>query len=299
MKNIGIVPVSRNDAAVVRAIFKMIKAERKITIYPEGGRRWDGRPIPWIPSTMKLYRRTGLPVYPVVVHGSYVAWPRWAKYPRPARIKLDFRPPMTVGKDEPLDAATRRLQEPVNFDDAIVDDDVKPRWAYRPAVGIHILLYRDPVTGKSGDVFTPDGYVVKNREGSMCYKMLPDSTLRDEHSGDVVTTGDLYARIKSLPLPRNANGSIVSNLVDVQFSSSYPDFQQWGNREATLHDDAILIDGVEQPKWPLEEALSVQIERNWKLQINYQSGILQLGFLHEGSALQWLNHLSELGLALH
>ncbi len=299
LRNIGIVPVARNDASVIRAIFRMIEAKRKITIYPEGGRRWDGRPLPWIPSTVKLYRRTGLPVYCVIVHGSYLAWPRWATYPRPARLRLEFLPPTTVPKQESLEDATRRLQAPIDFDDGVADDAIKPKYAFRPAAGIHKLLYRDPVTGNSGEIYTPDGYQVKNREGSLNYTMLPDSTLRDEATGEIYTTGQLYERIRNLPPERDADGAYVSNTVDVKLSRTFPDFEDWGMHDARLFEDAIVLEGAERERWPLEEVQSAQIERNWKLQITYPEGILQLGFVEEGSALQWMDRLSALGIQQH
>lgn len=66
---------------LIRRIYAMLNAGRSVVIFPEGGRRWDGRPAPWIESTAKLFMRAGVPVYPVEIIGSYVAWPRWAPWP--------------------------------------------------------------------------------------------------------------------------------------------------------------------------------------------------------------------------
>lgn len=298
MRKIGMLPVSRNDASVVRAILKLVARGRKVMIYPEGGRRWAGKPLPWIMSTIKLYRRAGIPIHPVITHGSYVAWPRWARYPRPARLKLEFLPPVTLPKDISDEEAYRILNDPVDFDENVVPDDIKPKWAYRPADGIDILLYRDPDTGRSGEIYTPDGTHVCNRTGSLRYRMLPDSRLEDVESGDIVTTGALYDRIRALPRPIEPDGSIVTNRVDVQFAAEFPEFHSWGTAQASLFDDVLRVSGLPdgEKTFELGTAHHAQIERNWKFQLTFPHGILQLGFRHGGSALQWLDTVSDLGV---
>ncbi len=299
MRSIGILPVNRDDASVVRAIFRLIAAERKVLIYPEGGRRWAGQPLPWIMSTLKLYRKAGIPIYGVATHGSYVAWPRWATYPRPARLKVEFLPPVVLPRDTSDEEALRILETPVAFDENIVPDDIKPRWAYRPAAGIHILLYRDPVTGENAGIFTPDGTRVNNREGSLRLVMQPDSTLIDPATGVLHTTGALYDRVRSIPQQKEPDGALISNRVEVRFSKEFPTWSSLGTGHASLHEDAIRVTGTSEgtQTYPFENARYAQIERNWKLQMTFTSGsTLELGFKHGGSALQWLDLISDMGV---
>ena len=57
MDSIGIVPTSKYvpDPSVIRSVIKLLQQQRMIVIFPEGGRRWSGRPKPPIESTMKLF----------------------------------------------------------------------------------------------------------------------------------------------------------------------------------------------------------------------------------------------------
>src|SRR5690625_7420975 len=88
MDSIGIVHNSKyvTEPGIVREVIRMIDQRRMIVIFPEGGRRWDGRPKSWIESTMKLFWRMRIPVHPVQIHGSYLAWPRWADHYRKSKI---------------------------------------------------------------------------------------------------------------------------------------------------------------------------------------------------------------------
>ena len=68
MTEIGLIPTRKHvpEPHLIRKIYKKVENKEAIVIYPEGGRRWDGRPLPWIESTAKnIYqvRGTYLPDY--------------------------------------------------------------------------------------------------------------------------------------------------------------------------------------------------------------------------------------------
>ena len=73
----------------------------------------------------------------------------------------------------PIDEVLAKLKAPIDFDENIVDDDIKPKWAYKPAAGIHRLLYRDPSTGENGGIYTPDGTMVVNKAGDIQIQNAP------------------------------------------------------------------------------------------------------------------------------
>ena len=50
---------------LIRNIYKQIQLKRSFLIYPEGGRRWAGQPIPWIESTAKIFAKSKVPIYPL------------------------------------------------------------------------------------------------------------------------------------------------------------------------------------------------------------------------------------------
>ena len=291
MKDIRLLPTRKHvpEPHLIRKIYKKIEEDNSIVIYPEGGRRWDGRPLPWIESTAKIFIRCGVPVYPVTNMGSYVAWPRWAKYPRPARMRFKLHEPFLFDrKKTDFQEALAKLKAPIDFDEAIVPDELKPKWAYRPADGIHRLLYRDPVSGENGGIITEDGTYVTNRDGSIRYKMLPDSTLLNEKDGQIFTTGELYERIKQLPLQKDSEGALVQTQVDLHSEVSFPELIPHGEVKATLYEDAVRLQGSEVD-WTigLEDLLHVGIERSSKLQFFQADRMLQLSFPFEGSALHW------------
>ena len=257
-------------------------------IYPEGGRRWSGRPIPWIESTAKIFIKTGVPIYPIVTYGSYVSWPRWATYPRPAKIRIEVREPFVFERKTPFKEALNQLKAPIDFDETIVPDDIKPRWAYKPAAGIHRLLYRDPETGASDGIYTPDGTYVVNRAGTLRYKMLPDSLLLDEKTGDLVSTADLHEQIRELPLDADQDGRILSNKVQLHVEDAFPRLDAIGDVTASLYDDAVLLKGKNiERRVGLESIYLPGVERNSKLQLFTKNDMVQLTFKYGGSALQW------------
>ncbi len=298
LKGIGLLPTRKRIAEpqLIRRLYRLLDEGRGVVIYPEGGQRWDGRPMPWIEATAKLFIKCGVPVYPVRTHGSYLGWPRWASYPRPARIQVEIMPPLTFERRTPLAEALTRLKAPIaDPDDAVAPEATRPRRAFRPAAGIHRLLYRDPDTGENGGLFTPDGTAVVNRAGTRRFTMQPDSTLRDENTGETHLTGDLYAQIRHLPLEKDHDGAFIRNRVKLHTETTFPDLVPRGIVEAVLYDDAIHLNGATADRiLPLETIEHVDIERNYKLQLWLADEMVQLSITPNGSALHWLDTLNRL-----
>lgn len=290
MKGIGMMATRKNVAEphLIKDIYRHLDQGHSVVIYPEGGRRWAGRPGPWIESTAKLFIRCGVPVYPIVTHGSYAGWPRWANYMRPSRIRVACQEPLRFERRTPLKEALAQLKAPIDFDENVVADEVKPKWAYRPADGIERLLYRDWETGEVGSIYTPDGTYVVNRAGTIRLKMLPDSTLLDEKTGEVLLTGDLYEQVKAIPLTKDAEGAFVSNRVDLHSEDEFPQLDPHGVTEAVFHEDAIRLKKTDEViTLGLDAITYVTVERNDKLQLYTDDRMYQLTFAHGGSALQW------------
>ncbi len=277
---------------LIRNIYKQINLNRSFLIYPEGGRRWAGQPIPWIESTAKIFAKFELPVYPIITEGSYISWPRWAKYPRPARMRITLGEPMRFNRKMPIEDVLAQLKAPIDFDETLMPDELKPKWAFRPAVGIHRLLYRDPDTGENGGIYTPDGTYIENRAGTIRYKMLPDSTLLDEKTGEIVTTATLYNTVKALPLTANKDGIIVEENVELYEEPEFPELNAHGNGMIQLYADRVSFKSATlEAQIPIEEVLYVGVERNYMLQVFMADRMLQACFKGDGSALQWQDTL--------
>lgn len=290
MHGIDLYPTKKHvtEPNLIRSIYKEINYKRKFLIYPEGGRRWAGRPIPWIESTAKIFAKVGVPIYPVITYGSYVGWPRWAKYPRPAKMKIKVCEPLQFTRKTPIDQVLAALKAPMDFDETMVSDDIKPKWAYKPAVGIHRLIYRDPVSGKNGAVFTPDGTYVQNETGDMRYKMLPDSTLLNEKSGEIVSTATLYEQIRALPLQPNKQGVIIEDRAEMHLELAFPKLIPHGNATFKLYADAVHFEAENfNETIGLQDIVHVGVERSSKLQFFLRDRMIQCNFKGAGSALQW------------
>lgn len=291
MHNIDLLPTRKHvpEPSLIRGLYKMIDQGHSILIYPEGGRRWNGRELPWIESTAKIFIKSGLPIYPIRTYGSYIAWPRWATYPRPARIVVEMQEPLIFERKAPFEEALAKLKAAIDFDETMMPDELKPKWAYKPAAGIHRLLYRDPESGENGGLYTPDGTYVQNRIGTIRYKMLPDSTLLNEKTGEVISTADIHEQIKTLPITFDAEKGCIQNNVVMHIEHAFPHLKPAGKVTATLHEDAVHIKGATQSwTFPLEEIFHAGVERNRKLQMFMKDQMVQLSFLKgDGSALQW------------
>ncbi len=290
MTDIHLLPTRKHvpEPHLIRELYRMLDAGHAIVIYPEGGRRWDGRPAPWIESTAKIFVRSGVPIYPVVTRGSYTAWPRWATYPRRSRIEVDLQEPLRFDKKTPVAEALPLLKAPIDIDENDPPDRVRPYAAYKPAQGIHRLLYRDPVSGANGGVFTRDGTYVENAAGTFRYKMLPDSSMIDEASGERFTPGALFDRVRALPLERDAAGAYISDTVRMHTEETFPTLHDHGDVRASLFPDEIRIEGRHlKMAIPLEDVRYTGTERSTKLQITMDGQMVQFTFHRDGSPLHW------------
>ena len=272
---------------LIRRIYEMLDAGRRVVIFPEGGRRWDGRPAPWIESTAKLFMRAGAPVYPVEIIGSYVAWPRWAPWPRPAHVKLKVHPAVDFSDRPPLDEGLRRLKAPISADETVVSESVRPRWAFRPATGIDRLLYRDPETGEFGGFHVPDGWHVTSHAGETRWRVLPDSRLLGAPGAQPVSTADLYEKIRSLELPAGTSTPILTARASTWLSG-----QEGMRTWQTLHmfsDRVVWGDVV----LPLESIQYMGLERSDRIWL--MSGDQQRNaYFPAGSVLAWYDTLGRL-----
>jgi 1-acyl-sn-glycerol-3-phosphate acyltransferase len=84
-----------------------------VLLFPEGTRSRDGALGPLKPGIAALAARTHMPVVPAAVAGTFEAWPRSARLPRPHPIRVHFGPPIPPEQLTRLDpeAITALLRE--------------------------------------------------------------------------------------------------------------------------------------------------------------------------------------------
>ena len=111
------IPVARGRMARkgLRRAMALIRAGHAVAIFPEGRLTSDGALNRAQRGIARIARRTGAPVFPIALVGARRAWPRGARLPRPAHVRIRFGRPMRW----PAHAGTGRDRE---RDQAFADD---------------------------------------------------------------------------------------------------------------------------------------------------------------------------------
>lgn len=118
---IGTIPVARDnaDVASLKAIFRSLKNNGSVAIYPEGTRSPDGKLQKPKPGAGMIACKSRATVVPVRLFGTYEAYGRQRKLPRfGGRIHISYGQPMhpsevDPGKEHPeryLEASRRIMQ---------------------------------------------------------------------------------------------------------------------------------------------------------------------------------------------
>lgn len=278
---------------LIRRIYRMLDEGRRVVIFPEGGRRWDGRPAPWIRATAKIFQRAGVPVHPVIIHGSYVSWPRWARWPRPAHVVVEPLPAVPLADCRTTEDAIQRLAAPIAADENLVDDAIRPAWAYRPADGIHRLIYRHPETGAFNALSTPDGRSVVDSTGTSLFSVMADSRLALP-DGSMQYAADVYARVRSMELTSGKNGSILEHPAHIrteQTSNDRTEWSAWHTGHVALYADHMDVGGL---AIPLESIRHIALERSDRIWISWSGPRVYCYFPEPFSVLAWYDTLLRL-----
>jgi len=84
------IPIDRDkpDAGSLKTTIRLLRAGKKVLVFPEGTRSPDGKLQPAEAGTGLFLAKSGAPVLPVRIFGSYEAYPRGAKTLHPASITL-------------------------------------------------------------------------------------------------------------------------------------------------------------------------------------------------------------------
>jgi 1-acyl-sn-glycerol-3-phosphate acyltransferase len=109
------VPVDRDGggAAGLKAILDRLLAGGGIILFPEGTRTRDGNLQPARSGIGLVVIKSAVPVVPVRVFGTYAAYGRHIKFPRPKRIAVKYGRPLNFEKlrAEAKDCSKPRLKE--------------------------------------------------------------------------------------------------------------------------------------------------------------------------------------------
>src|SRR5579863_6099955 len=100
LRTVNAVPVDRDGggAAGLKAIMDRLHAGGAIILFPEGTRTSDGKFQPARSGVGLTVIKSDAPVVPVRVFGTYEAWGRHVRIPKPHRVSLKYGKPMNFDK---------------------------------------------------------------------------------------------------------------------------------------------------------------------------------------------------------
>jgi 1-acyl-sn-glycerol-3-phosphate acyltransferase len=99
----GTVPVRERDPrTTLETVGRHLDRGEAIGIFPEGRVSDDGQLQRFRPGLAHLAARSGAPVIPLGVRGSFESLPRHGRLPRPTRVRVHVAPPV-VFEGAPLD----------------------------------------------------------------------------------------------------------------------------------------------------------------------------------------------------
>jgi 1-acyl-sn-glycerol-3-phosphate acyltransferase len=78
------------DFSAIKEALKAKSAGRIIGIFPAGKRNWDGSTEEVVFATAKLIKMLNVPVVRALLKGSYLTFPRWARFIRKGKISFSY-----------------------------------------------------------------------------------------------------------------------------------------------------------------------------------------------------------------
>jgi 1-acyl-sn-glycerol-3-phosphate acyltransferase len=94
------------DIGAVRETIKRLKEGHVLMVFPEGGRSSDGQIQPLQGGFSLIVRKAGVPIVPVVIDGTFEAWPIHQSLLRPWPVRVLFGPPLHVDHLKPAEIVT-------------------------------------------------------------------------------------------------------------------------------------------------------------------------------------------------
>lgn len=106
-------PVKRGtaDRPTIRRTLEWLAQGDAIAIFPEGERSEDGKLQPAQPGIALLVQKSGVPVIPVAIVGTYEMWPRGRKKLKRVPLKIAFGQPILFPQGATREQITSLLME--------------------------------------------------------------------------------------------------------------------------------------------------------------------------------------------
>jgi 1-acyl-sn-glycerol-3-phosphate acyltransferase len=120
----GVLPVQAEDPqATIDLMCQHLERGKIVGIFPEGRISYDGKVHRFRPGLSRVAARTGVPVVPVGIRGSFESLPRTRRFPRPSKISIHYGEPR-VFPGSPVSGPPPRAAS-VAFQQQVFDDIVR------------------------------------------------------------------------------------------------------------------------------------------------------------------------------
>jgi 1-acyl-sn-glycerol-3-phosphate acyltransferase len=96
LRAIAAIPISRErgDVGALRTAIQLLRSGECLGFFPEGTRTPDGQMRPPKPGIGFLVAKSGVPVVPAYIDGTYRAFSRHHKWIRPRKVRIFIGPPI-------------------------------------------------------------------------------------------------------------------------------------------------------------------------------------------------------------
>jgi len=145
------------DFAAIKELLKSKAYKRIIGIFPEGKRNWDGSTEKIIFPTAKLIKILNVPVVRCLLRGSYLSFPRWARFTRKGKISLSYDLILTTEniKEMTVEEIYREISESLAYHEYDYQKKVMNTYRGRKlAEKIELLLFLCPNCHKIGFLYS-------------------------------------------------------------------------------------------------------------------------------------------------
>jgi 1-acyl-sn-glycerol-3-phosphate acyltransferase len=124
IRSLNAFPVKQGtgDVGAVRETIKRLREGHMLNIFPEGSRSLDGKIQPMLPGAALVVKKANVPIVPVVIEGSFDAWPKGRKLFRPGPVSVMYGRPLDVSG---LDA--RQITELIDHTLRAMFEDLRRR----------------------------------------------------------------------------------------------------------------------------------------------------------------------------
>jgi 1-acyl-sn-glycerol-3-phosphate acyltransferase len=282
----GCIPKKRYtaDLGAMQKIRSTLRRGGVIGVFPEGERSFTGAMLELKAPVARLFKRyPDVPVFPVVLSGNYLLWPRWGRGLRRSPVRVEFKPLLRFRADQADREVLAAVVAAIRPDDRGLSCRGK-----NLARDIGLILYRCPACRAFDRLEARGDAIVCAACGSRyaidrAYSIrTPDGrslSIDDFYQGIRVDRSDIAAaRIESAPAEISlARGAALTKL--------------FLGRLVLLRDRIVLEPepgqaGAQARTIPLRQVRAATIEKSDRLQIYDGHDLFQAAFRLE-SARKW------------